>query len=229
MWRFNDSQPPPGTPSRRITFGSGGLRKSRCGARSGSRKKFFLKIKTERNFVRYSLWEARNPTVKIRYMGELKRITVNISDMKASADKDALLITHSLGSCIGLVGYDPRVTAGALLHFQLPDSSNHGRRAQENPFMFADTGIPLLLQALQSLGGEKNRMVFGMFGGSNMLDDDELFKIGTKNARATKKILWQNSISLKYEDVGGNASRTLSLEVGTGRVALRKNGKLYNL
>ena len=162
-------------------------------------------------------------------MGELKRITVSISDMKASADRDAFLITHSLGSCIGLVAYDRERAVGAMLHFQLPDSANHGQRALENPFMFADTGIPRFLQSLASLGGNKNRMIFGMFGGANMLDDEELFKIGTKNARATKRILWQHSISVTHEDIGGHSSRTVSLEIGTGIIGLRRDGRVYNL
>jgi chemotaxis protein CheD len=162
-------------------------------------------------------------------MGELKRITVNISDMKASADRDAFLITHSLGSCIGLVAWDPDRIVGALLHFQLPDSTNHGRRAQENPFMFADTGIPLFLDKLFALGANRNRLVVGMFGGANMLDDEELFKIGTKNARAAKKILWQHAISVVHEDVGGHSSRTVSLEIATGVIGLRRDGKVYNL
>ena len=162
-------------------------------------------------------------------MGERKRITVSISDMKASADREALLITHSLGSCIGLIGYDPKTAVGALLHFQLPDSTNHGKRAQENPFMFADTGIPIFLDQLYALGANKNRIVISMFGGANMLDDEELFKIGTKNARATKKILWQHSISVAHEDVGGNSSRTVSLEIATGTIGLRRDGKEYIL
>ena len=162
-------------------------------------------------------------------MGELKRITVNISDLKASADRSAFLITHSLGSCIGLIGYDPQAAVGALLHFQLPDSTNHGRRGQENPCMFADTGIPLFLEQLFALGASRSRIVVGMFGGANMLDDEELFKIGTKNARATKKILWQHAISVTHEDVGGHSSRTVSLEIGTGVIGLRRDGKVYNL
>ncbi len=162
-------------------------------------------------------------------MGAQIKITVSISDMKASKDAGALLVTHSLGSCIGLVGYDQKVKAGAMLHFQLPDSTNHGHRAQENPFMFADTGIPLFLQKLYSLGAHRNRLVLCMFGGANMLDDNELFKIGVKNARATKKILWQHSLSIKHEDVGGSSSRTLSLEIATGVIGLKRDGKLYQL
>ena len=78
------------------------------------------------------------------------------------------------------------------------------------------------------MGAMKNRLVVGMFGGANMLDDNELFKIGTKNARATKKILWQHSISVHHEDVGGTCSRTVSLEVGTGMIGLRRDGVVYN-
>jgi chemotaxis protein CheD len=162
-------------------------------------------------------------------MGEAKRITVSISDMKSSADRDAFLITHSLGSCIGVVAYDPQVRVGAMLHFQLPDSTTHGRRAQENPFMFADTGIPLLLRDLLALGANKGRITVAMFGGANMLDDEELFKIGTKNARATKKILWQHAVAVTHEDVGGRSSRTVSLDIGSGEIGLRRDGKTYSI
>lgn len=162
-------------------------------------------------------------------MGQQKRITVSISDMKASADRDAYLITHSLGSCIGLVAYDAQSSAGAMLHFQLPDSTNHARRASENPYMFADTGIPLFLKELYALGANRGRIVMGMFGGANMLDDEELFKIGTKNARAAKRILWQHSIAVTHEDVGGRSSRTVSLDLATGVIGLRRDGHLYNL
>lgn len=162
-------------------------------------------------------------------MGDQKRITVSISDMKTSADPASFIITHSLGSCIGLIAHDPRLRAGAMLHFQLPDSANHFRRALENPYMFADTGIPLFLDSLYKLGASKGRLRVSMFGGANMLDDEELFKIGTKNARATKKLLWQQAISLVHEDVGGNSSRTVSLDIGTGEISLRRDGKLYTL
>lgn len=162
-------------------------------------------------------------------MGEQRRITVSISDMKTSADRESFLITHSLGSCIGLVAYDPKVAAGALLHYQLPDSTSHGKRGQENPFMFADTGIPLFLEQLYALGASRSRIIVGMFGGANMLDDEELFKIGTKNARAAKKILWQHSLSITFEDVGGHSSRTVSLDIATGVIGLRRDGKTYNL
>ena len=50
-------------------------------------------------------------------------IVVGVADMKISNDPDSVLVTHSLGSCIGVAVYDRAVHAGGLLHFMLPDSS----------------------------------------------------------------------------------------------------------
>lgn len=162
-------------------------------------------------------------------MNVLKQIFVYISDMKISQDPGAMLVANSLGSCIGLSGYDPVVKVGALLHFQLPDSRVHTMSTQENPHMFADTGIPLLLQQLYDHGAERDNLLFGMFGGADLLDEAEMFKIGIKNARATKKALWQHSISITHEDVGGGANRTVTLEIASGKIGLKKDGRTYKL
>ncbi|MBI3993012.1 MAG: chemotaxis protein CheD [Candidatus Lambdaproteobacteria bacterium] len=156
---------------------------------------------------------------------ELTRIAVGVSDMKVSADPHSYLVTYSLGSCIGVVMHDPASRVAGLLHFQLPDSKGHEQRAANNPHMFADTGIPLLFSQMQAQGARRERLVLGMFGGASMLDDQKLFKIGIKNTRAAKKILWQNCVSVKHEDVGGSVSRTISVEVATGRVTLKSQGQ----
>jgi chemotaxis protein CheD len=158
-------------------------------------------------------------------MNELKRIAVGVSEMKVSADPSTYLITYSLGSCIGIIMHDPTAKVAGLLHYQLPDSKGHEQRAANNPHMFADTGIPLLFSQMQAHGARKERLVLSMFGGASMLDDQKLFKIGIKNTRAAKKILWQNCVSVKHEDVGGSVSRTISVDVATGRVMMKSQGQ----
>jgi chemotaxis protein CheD len=49
-------------------------------------------------------------------------LTVGVSDMKVSDDPEAVLVTYSLGSCIGIAIYDAVVRVGGLLHFMLPES-----------------------------------------------------------------------------------------------------------
>ncbi len=80
------------------------------------------------------------------------KIIVSIADMKVTKNPDDTLITYSLGSCIGVAIYDPFVKVGGLLHFMLPDSRIDPQKAQRNPWMFADTGIPSLFKEAYKLG-----------------------------------------------------------------------------
>ncbi|MDA8404290.1 MAG: chemotaxis protein CheD, partial [Desulfobacteraceae bacterium] len=43
------------------------------------------------------------------------KLIVGVSDMKVSSNKDDVLITYSLGSCIGVVIYDPKTRVGGML------------------------------------------------------------------------------------------------------------------
>ena len=83
---------------------------------------------------------------------------VSVSDAKVSNDPADLLATYSLGSCIGVCLYDSATHIGGLLHYQLPDSKIDPERAQQKPFMFADTGLKIVLEHLFQWGGNKTRM-----------------------------------------------------------------------
>ena len=83
------------------------------------------------------------------------KIIVGVADMKTSNEPGDTIITYSLGSCIGLVIYDPVARAGGILHYMLPDSSIDGVKAKTKPYMFADTGIPRLFKQAYTLGAKK--------------------------------------------------------------------------
>ena len=157
-------------------------------------------------------------------MTETNLYTVGVADLKISNEPKSTLITYALGSCIGLVAYDPVSKVGGLLHLQLPESKGYEAQARSNPYKFADTGINALLESLYAAGASKNRLVIGVFGGANMLKDEQVFQIGIRNARATKKILWQQTLFIKHEDVGGTSNRTVSLDLDTGRIRMKKDG-----
>ena len=63
-----------------------------------------------------------------------RRIVVDVSDAKISADPGDVLATYSLGSCIGLCLYEPKARVGGMLHFQLPDSKHDPQRAGDTAF-----------------------------------------------------------------------------------------------
>lgn len=151
-------------------------------------------------------------------------LVVGVSDMKVSNDPDAVLVTYSLGSCIGVVVYDPFVKVGGMLHYMLPESEIDPEKAEKNPFMFADRGIPLLFKAAYAQGAKKQHMDVYVFGGSQILDQKGFFNIGKRNYTSLRKLFFKNNVIAKYEDVGGSSNRTVRLEIKTGHVLVKTSG-----
>jgi len=152
-------------------------------------------------------------------------LIVGVSDMQVSNDTGSTIVTYSLGSCIGIVIYDPVVKVGGMLHFMLPESSLDPEKARKNPYMFCDTGIPSLFKAAYKLGAQKQRIKVIVVGGSQVLDQKGFFNIGKRNCLATKKMLFKNNVIINYEDVGGISNRTIRLAVNNGRTSLRVSGQ----
>jgi chemotaxis protein CheD len=146
----------------------------------------------------------------------MSEIVVGIADVKVSNNLEDVLVTYALGSCIAVILYDPVAKAGGLLHYMLPDSSLDAHKAQENPAMFADTGIPLLFKSCYKLGAEKRRIIVKIAGGARILDDSNYFRIGEKNIMALRKMFWKNNILIDKEDTGKNYNRTVRLDIASG-------------
>ena len=150
---------------------------------------------------------------------------VGIGDCKISKDTNDTLVTHALGSCIAVVIHDPLAHVAGLLHFMLPESSLDAEKAIHRPFVFADTGIPRLFQAAYQLGATKPRLHVFIAGGAQMLDPNGTFNIGQRNHTALRKIFWKAGVIVHREEIGGTSSRTVSIDVASGRVLLRMPGE----
>ncbi len=151
-------------------------------------------------------------------------VVVGISDCKVTRDAESVLVTYALGSCIAVAMHDPVTKVSGLLHYMLPESAIDARKAEQNPFMFADTGIPRMMDVLKAAGGDGKRMVVRLTGGAQVLDSQGVFQIGKRNYLAARRILWKAGILVAAEAVGGEVSRTTRLEVGSGRLWVREGG-----
>ena len=154
----------------------------------------------------------------------MSQLVVGVGDCRVSNDPESVIVTYALGSCVALTVHDPVAGVGGLLHFMLPESAIDRTKAQQNPYMFADTGIPRLFHSAYELGAEKRRMVVTASGGAQVLDPNGVFQIGKRNCLALRKILWKAGVLVHAEDLGGQDSRTVHLEVSSGRVSLRGPG-----
>ncbi len=155
----------------------------------------------------------------------MSSLVVGIGDCKVSGDQSDTLVTHALGSCIGITLHDPVAKVAGLLHYMLPEAGLDAAKASQRPYMFADTGIPMLLQNAYKLGAMKSRLIVMAAGGAQMLDPHGTFNIGQRNHTAMRKIFWKAGIVVHREEVGGSTSRTIRIEVGSGRVKLSRPGE----
>jgi chemotaxis protein CheD len=153
-----------------------------------------------------------------------ERVTVGIADMRM-LQREGILITYALGSCIGLCFYDSKTKLGALLHILLPLNMEAGRK---NPLKYADSGIRETLRQMETMGAARSRITVKIAGGARMFEisgSNSLGNIGQRNVESVHTILRQEHLSLQAEDVGGTSARTLLFDVSSGQGCIRSYGK----
>ncbi len=151
---------------------------------------------------------------------------VGVADAKISDDPQSVLITHALGSCLGIAAHDPMAKVGGLLHVMMPLSTINRQRAKKNPFVFVDTALPLFFKELYACGAVKKRLTIRVTGGASIGNNgQDRFNIGKRNYIILKRMFWRHGVLIEAEDVGGTIPRTMSLEIGTGRVWLSTAGQ----
>jgi chemotaxis protein CheD len=161
---------------------------------------------------------AGAPTISALFS---QRVVVGVGDMAVSNNDMVTLSTYALGSCVGVIAYDPVAHAGGILHLMLPDSTISPDKAAKQPAMFANTGLPLLFKSLVGVRAEIGRLRIFVAGGASVLNGADPFKIGARNSVAVTQYLKNNGYSIAGQDLGGNINRTVHMEIGTGQVTLK--------
>lgn len=156
-------------------------------------------------------------------------ITIDISDMKLGSAQEDILVTYSLGSCVGLTLFDPVAKLGAMIHCMLPLSKIDPEKARLKPFMFVDTGVAAMLGELYKRGAQRQNLIAKVAGAGSPLGREETFRIGQRNYTILRKFLWKNNILIDKEDVGGSKARTLFLYMNEGRTTVKSEGKEVEL
>lgn len=150
-------------------------------------------------------------------------ISIGIGDA-ALACGQGRLSTIGLGSCVAVTIYDPVVRVGAMLHFQLADSTQDGERARRQPYLYGDSGIAALAAAAHAHGALVPRSRVTVAGGAQMIVNVASAQIGKRNVLAARKALWKAGYLIELEAVGGSLSRSVSLDVASGDVLIREHG-----
>lgn len=157
------------------------------------------------------------------------RVVVGISDKAVSNSQNVIVSTYALGSCVALVGYDPVSHCGGMIHYMLPDSRNRSGRADFVPCMFADTGLPLLLDDFRAMRALPGRMKWAVIGGAAVLSAKSFFTIGEDNIKMALAFAEKQRLNIVFKDVGGAMNRTVHLSVAEEKLSIKRPDGLKDI
>jgi chemotaxis protein CheD len=153
-----------------------------------------------------------------------KIINVGIADIKVGKSPEVLRTT--LGSCIGIVLYNPDKQIGAISHIMLAKDPT-GKDLDKNPFKYGESALPILLKMMEEAGSPLGSFSARIFGGASMfkgINSNFLQNIGEQNITIVRDFLTAKKIPILVEDVAGHEGRTISLYLDDGRILLKKAG-----
>lgn len=150
------------------------------------------------------------------------RWVIGIGGLTVQRADCGAIITHALGSCLGVAVIDPYAQVGGMLHAQMPTSAKSPELAAKDPGRFVDLGVPLLFQQAVAAGADKRRLRVTVAGAANMSGaTNPLFDIGQQNLTALRKALWRLGALIAAEETGGAIPRTMILDLATGQTSVQ--------
>ena len=154
-----------------------------------------------------------------------KVVKVGMADLNVCESPDSIT-TLGLGSCVGVVLYDPTTKKCGMVHVMLPDSkaitNNH------NIAKFADTGIDECLRRLLAMGARRERLVAKIAGGAQMFSintNNAMLRVGDRNVEAVRNKLGDLKIPILAADTGNSYGRTVVFYPETGDYLIKAIGK----
>ena len=127
-----------------------------------------------------------------------------------------------LGSCVGVLLYDPVAAAAALAHVMLPEPN--GADPNATPGKYATTALPALLELLGTPYASQRKAI--LIGGAEVFQNRQnTLRIGARNVEKLHELLQARRIQIVFEDTGGHHGRSFEFDLASGQLTLRKVGE----
>ena len=94
-------------------------------------------------------------TNRIKTIATMPRLYVTSGSYIVNGKTPQILEAH-LGTCVGVTLCDRHTNVGGLIHLLLPEPT--GMKKDWQPVLYATTGLPLFLQALNGAGASKDNL-----------------------------------------------------------------------
>lgn len=133
------------------------------------------------------------------------------------------LVCLGLGSCIGLLAFDPQAQVAAMAHIMLPAAFKD--KEIDKPGKFADSGIPALLELLDQEGAVRSRLLWAYTGGAQVFKygaaPTNNLDVGRRNTEAVTQHLATLRARVVASDTGGSNGRTMTFDPNSCEVRVR--------
>ena len=153
-------------------------------------------------------------------------LTVGIGELQITGDRQTVLVSYGLGSCVAVCLWDPARFVAGMAHVMLPASPS-GAVSSGTPAKFADHAMAALLRELDRLSVDRNRLVAKIAGGAQMFSTagkPDVLAVGQRNVERIKELLRANQLPLVAEQTGGRSGRTVTFTPTTGKLHIKTIG-----
>lgn len=127
-----------------------------------------------------------------------------------------------LGSCLAITLWHPGRRIGGMCHFLLP--SRQRRAGEPLDGRYGDEAMEAMMDMLKLTGTQPSDYVAHLYGGADTMPEGGglRFNVGERNIEQGWKLVDQYGFQLEGIDVGEDVPRTVTLEIATGAVDMRR-------
>ncbi len=154
-----------------------------------------------------------------------KEITI-IHPGEYYVSEDDEFIGTLLGSCVAVCLFDEEKSIAGMNHFMLPGKISGNDIFSDRSARYGITAINKLIESMKQNGASGKDLAAKIFGGGHVMSaGGESVTIPDENVKLARVMMEIEDIPIKDQDVGGNFTRKLLMDVKTGKVYLKKTDK----
>ena len=142
------------------------------------------------------------------------RKMITIGEMVITNDPTSVNLI--VGSCVGVIIYDPLKKTFAITHTIYPEFTERSLALGKKKTFYVDTAIEEMIAELQKRGSSVPQLQAKIIGGANMFENLE--PVGDKNVVVARKTLEEHKIPLVAEDTGGRSGRKIEPMNSEGKI-----------
>ncbi len=150
-------------------------------------------------------------------------IAIGLGEYVITDDESETLITHALGTCIAIIMHCPNSKLTGMAHIVLSKKPGNVHLREVREAYYVDDFLPRMLLHFKNQAHCNMKDIHcTLIGGAVAKRKSDFFKIGEENVQTAKKILDDYGVYYDDDETYGRVSRTVSIEIQTGKVTIKK-------